>query len=205
MTDWSSYELSDFLMFSAATYWRLVERLNAQAWPWQLLSVAAGLLLVWMAATRRALGVPVIAGVLALAWLHVGWTFFWQAFAPINWGARYLAWAFAVQGVLLLALLVVSLPGVTRRSAVPREPSARMRGAGLLVALAGVVAYPVLTALIGDSLARAEVAGWMPEPTALATMGLLIATRATAGGWMLVIPALSLVIGWTMLRLLQLQ
>ncbi len=204
MTEWSSYELSDFLMFSAATYWRLVERLNAQAWPWQVFAVATGLLLAWMAAVRKPLAVTVMAGVLAVAWFHVGWAFHWQAFAPINWGARYLAWAFGVQAVLLLILLLCVVLRLGGRA----EPSVRMRWTGVIVALVAIVGYPVVTALIGGALARAEVAGWMPEPTALATIGLLLATRTIRGtcyGLLLVIPSLSLAVGWTMLRLLHLQ
>ncbi len=184
-------------MFSAATYWRLVERLNADAWPWQVIVMAAGLLLVWMVAARKPLAVPVTGAVLAVAWFSVGWQFHWQLFAPINWGARYLAWAFWVQAMLLL--------GVALRPGLRAEPSVRTRWAGVVVALVAVIAYPAVTALLGGSLARAEFAGLMPEPTALATAGLLVATRTTRRGLLLGIPLLSLVIGWTMLRLLHLQ
>ncbi|MES2635525.1 MAG: DUF6064 family protein [Pseudomonadota bacterium] len=197
MSEWASYELSDFLMFSAATYWRLVERLNTDAWPLQVIAMATGLVLVWMVAAGKKLSVPATGAVLALAWFSVGWNFHWQSFAPINWGARYLAWAFWVQAMLLM--------GVALRPGPRAAPSVRTRWAGVVVALVAVIIYPAITALIGGSPARAEFAGFMPEPTALATVGLLVATRTTRHGLLLTIPVLSVVIGWTMLRLLHLQ
>lgn len=33
MSEWWTYRLSDFLMFSPATYWRMVERYNREVWP----------------------------------------------------------------------------------------------------------------------------------------------------------------------------
>ena len=33
MSEWWTYTLGDFLMFSPATYWRLVESYNRDVWP----------------------------------------------------------------------------------------------------------------------------------------------------------------------------
>ena len=45
MSEWWSYSLSDFLMFSARTYFRQFELLNQALWPLQLAGLGAGLLL----------------------------------------------------------------------------------------------------------------------------------------------------------------
>jgi hypothetical protein len=197
MSEWWTYELSDFLMFSGETYWRLVERHNREAWPAQLFALVVGALLAWLAAARKPMAVPAMGAVLALAWFHVGWAFHWQAFTPINWGARYLAWGFWVQAMLLL--------GVALRPGPRARPTLRARWGGLALAGAGLGLYPLITALSGGSLARAEVAGVMPEPTALVTIGLLIATRSTRYGFLLALPLLSLAAGWTTLWLLHSQ
>ena len=43
MSEWWTYRLSDFLMFSPRTYYRLFELYNAEVWPghWVGLSVGA--------------------------------------------------------------------------------------------------------------------------------------------------------------------
>jgi len=52
MSEWWTYSLSDFLMFSPAVYARMVERYHRELWPlpWVLLGVGLGL--IALAATR---------------------------------------------------------------------------------------------------------------------------------------------------------
>ena len=49
MPEWSTYTLSDFLMYAPRTYWRLVELHNRDFWPLQLPLLAAGLAALWPA------------------------------------------------------------------------------------------------------------------------------------------------------------
>ena len=190
MTEWWTYRPSDFLMFSPTTWWRLVDSYNRAAWPGQVLMLAAGLLLLWLALRRRANAGRIVALVLAVAWLWVGWAFHWQRYASINWAAAYFAAAFGMQAVLLLVAGVradaLNAPGV----------NSRMRRTGLAIAVAGVLLYPMIAAATGRPWTQAEVAGLMPEPTALATIGLLLATAQRYRSWLLVIPVLSLALGW---------
>ena len=58
MSEWWTYRLSSFLLFSPHTYGRLIERYNASIWPWQLAGLAAGLAIAYVlvrpsAATTR--------------------------------------------------------------------------------------------------------------------------------------------------------
>jgi hypothetical protein len=193
MSEWWTYRLSDFLMFSPAVYWRLVERYNREAWPMHLLMLGAGLLLLWLAATRQAAAGRVVAGVLAPLWLWTGWAFHHQAYSQINWAAEYAAIAFAIQAALLVGLAVARPPGA--------EPSTRprFRRIGLALAAAGVLAYPWGGLLAGRPWSQAEVFGLMPEPTALATLGLLLATGLGRRAWLAAIPLVSLAAGWATL------
>lgn len=102
MSEWWTYRLSDFLMFSPRTYWRLVELYNHDVWPAQLAGLAVGFAALWLAASRRAGAGRVLAALLAVAWLWVGWAFHWQRYATINWAAQYFAVAYAIQAGLLL-------------------------------------------------------------------------------------------------------
>ena len=42
MSEWWTYSLSDFLLFSPRTYYRLVELYNLAIWPAQLVALAIG-------------------------------------------------------------------------------------------------------------------------------------------------------------------
>ena len=196
MSEWWTYRPSSFLMFAPRTYWRLVELYQREVWPLQLLLLAAGVGLLWIASGRRRNAARVICAALALAWLWVGWAFHWQRYATINWGARYFALAVAVQAVALLALGVLRSG---RPAPVRPDPA---RGLGLVLAACGVFAYPLAGVLAGRPWVQAEVFGLMPEPTALATVGLLLAAGPRGGGWLIAIPLLSLALGLTTLRLI---
>lgn len=193
MSEWWTYRLSDFLMFSPTAYWRLVERYSREAWPLHLLMLGVGLLLLWLAGTRSATAGRLVAGALAPIWLWVGWAFHHRAYAQINWAAEYAAIAFAVQAVLLVGLGVVH-----PRSAVP-STRPELRRIGLALAAAGVLVYPWAGLLADRPWGQAEVFGLMPEPTALATLGLLLATDAARRAWLAVIPLVSLIVGWATL------
>ena len=200
MPEWSTYTLSDFLMFSPRTYWRLVELYNRDFWPLHLPLFAAGLGAVWLVASRRTHRIRWIALVLAAAWLWVGWAFLQQRYATINWAASYAAMAFGVQAVLLVAAGMICKQPAT-------APGVAARSAGWLLAAAGLL-YPLLGPAFGRPWVQAESLGMMPEPTALLTLGLLLLAgqpASRAGRVVLFsIPLLCLLLGaataWTFLN-----
>ena len=78
MSEWWTYRLSDLLMFSPRTYHRLFELMNAEIWPMQVVTIAAGLAVLGLAilkSTRRAAHGRVVAAVLAAAWIVVAWAY----------------------------------------------------------------------------------------------------------------------------------
>jgi hypothetical protein len=74
-----------------------------------------------------------------------------------------------------------------------------VRKLGWLLAICGVLLYPLAALLAGRPWAQLELFGMTPEPTALATLGLLLASASPPSRplrWLLVtIPALSLLVG----------
>lgn len=196
MSEWWTYRLSDFLMFSPTTYWRLVERYNREVWPLQLLALFAGVVLMWLVAVRHPLASRAVSAVLGAVWLWVGWAFHWQRYAPINLAAGYFAVAFAVQAMLLLVLAISG----AKRVVPPAGP--RTRIIGLALAVWGVLLHPFVALAAGRPLAGAEVFGLMPDPTAAATLGLLLATGMLRRAWLGILPALSLMAGLATLWML---
>jgi hypothetical protein len=192
MSEWWTYRLESFLLYSARTYYRLIETYNAEMWPLHLLALAAGGLMV-VALVRAPVPwrgrVPFV--LLALAWWCVAWQWEHRRYAGINWAADYAAVLFAVQGAALMGLAVRRRVGV-RDEHLPTEPLAW----GLVAA--GLVAYPLLPVCLGRPWPQAEVVALMPEPTAIVTLGvLLLAPRATA--WLHAVPVASCVFSGAML------
>ena len=196
MSEWWTYRLGDFLMFSPRTYWRLVEAYHRELWPVQWVALAGGGAVLSLGAARWPRAAAVL---LAAAWAWVAWRFHWERLATIHLAAPWYAAAGALQsGMLVVAAMFAADGGPA--------PSVTTRRAGWTVALAAVLAYPAATAWIGASPWRAEAFGAMPEPTALATLGLLatgaLAVRRGAAWGLAILPALLLAAGgatlWTM-------
>lgn len=169
MSEWWTYRLSDFLMFSARTYYRLFELYNAELWPGHLVAFGVALALLVQAIRGEARAACVL---MAACWFWVAWAFLLQRYATVNWAANWFAVAFAIEGALLLLRAGYgSLRGPRAR----RGP-AWIIGAGLvLFAIAGL---PWLGLLLGRPLVQAEVFGLAPDPTVLGTLGLLVLLRS---------------------------
>ncbi|MBC7994230.1 MAG: hypothetical protein H7Z15_13445 [Rhizobacter sp.] len=177
MSEWWTYRLSDFLLFSPRTYYRLFELYNAEVWPLQFVALALGAALVILSVRREAWAARAMCVGLAACWLWVAWAFHWQRFVSINWAATWYAGAFAIQAALLLGCAALKLPSH------PAPRRLQFIGWGLLlVALAG---QPWLAVLLGRPFGQAEVFGLMPDPTAVATLGLLLLTPRRSLGWLL--------------------
>jgi hypothetical protein len=97
-----------------------------------------------------------------------GWPRFLLAALQRNLpGAPWIAGACGVQSLLLAAAALLPL----RRS----NPAPRLAATALLAA---ALCYPLLAPLTGHPWTEAEVFAFMPEPTALATLGVAAWTAA---------------------------
>ncbi len=176
MSEWWTYRLSDFLMFSPAVYARMVERYHRELAPLPWVLLAVGLVLIAWAATRKPWARGVVLITLAMLWAWVGWAFHWQRHAQINWAAQYLAWAWWLQAALLVVWAIV-----------PRSANRTWPGAchaGIAIAALSVLLYPV----------HGHAFGLMPAPTALATWGLMAMQCQRRDKWLMVIPALMVMV-----------
>ncbi len=194
MSEWWTYTLSDFLMFSPRTYYRMVELYNLAVWPLQLVGVAIGAAIFALLVGGRE-QMRIITALLAVCWLWIAWAFHWQRYAEINWAALWFAAAFVVQAMLLV------VAAVSARYEIAFARAGERSFAALLVALM-VVGYPLLAPLTGRSWTTAETFGATADPTAIATIAVAALVRGRARWLLLVIPVLWCVVAaatlWTM-------
>ena len=184
MPEWWTYTLSDFLMFSPRTYYRMLERHNEALWPGQVVAIGLGLGILILVLRPAPVRGRIVSILLAAIWGWVAWAFLWERYGAINRAAALAAPAFAIEALLLLGLAVVR-PHV--RFAATRDAAS---GLGLALLAAGVAVYPALAPLAGRPWGQAEVFGIAPDPTAVATLGLLLRAQHRLRWVLLVVPVL---------------
>jgi hypothetical protein len=194
MSEWWTYRPEDFLLFSERVYWRLFELHNHAVWPAQLVALALGVVVLFFLFRPHAWSGRIVAVTMAVAWLFVGWSFLWNTYATINWAARYAALAFGAE-----ALLLAWLGGVAGRL-----PLSFRRNRSSLLPLAIIVyalfLHPLIAVVAGRPIASAEILAVAPDPTAIATLGLL--GLSTGGGAVLlltVVPMAWCLVSWATL------
>ncbi|MBP2312823.1 DUF6064 family protein [Azospirillum soli] len=166
MSEWWTYTPSDFLLFSPRTYYRLIELYNAAIWPGQLVALVAGLAILVLVRRAGPSSGRIVAAILAAGWLWVAWGYLFTRYATINWAASYVAAAFAIE-TLLLAVAGVIAGKLTFHG------GGRWVGLGLF--LFALFIQPLIGPLSGRAWSRAELFGVMPDPTVVATLGVLLA------------------------------
>ena len=175
MSEWWTYSLSDFLLFSPRTYYRLFELYNLAIWPMQLAALAGGvaILALWRHG-GRAHG-RIIAGILA-AVLAVG---------RLGLSARPLRHDQLGRPLFRDRLRAAGAAAdLGRDCAQPAAASlvAAMPAAGSDLACSSLrsIVQPLIAPLLGRSWLQAEIFGVAPDPTVVATLGILHRRRPAA-------------------------
>lgn len=184
MQDWSSYSLSDFLLFSPRVYERMFVLLNQDLWPAQLLFAIAGFAILFAVARFELRGMQFGLVALALAWMLVAFVFFQGRYEQINWLGRYIMPIAIVQGVLLLATAIAVQRG-TRFG----WPVSSLAGMVIVLLLClGLVVYPLLALTSEQGLAGAQMLFATPDPTAVATLGIAALLRSPMRWLLMIVP-----------------
>jgi Family of unknown function (DUF6064) len=195
MSEWWTYSLSDFLLFSPRTYYRLFELYNSAIWPLQIVALALGVAILGLLLREVAWRGRAIAAMLAACWLWVAWAYFLKRYETINWAADYFAVGFAVEALLLVWV------GIVRDRLRFRPSRDFIALAGLCIFLFALFVHPLIGPLAGRAWLQVELFGVAPDPTVVATLGVVVAAQRTH--WeLLVIPLLWCAISgatlWTM-------
>ena len=174
-----SWTPEDLLLFEPRVYWRLFALENGALWPAQPALLAAGAVLVACLLSGRRPSGRWLGPALGAAWLWTGWQFVSLRYGTVNWAAPTLAWGFLAEAALLAAF------GLSGRFALERRRSV-WPGAALLAS--ALFAWPLLAPLDGRPWDQAEVFAIAPDPTAIATLGLL--ALAARNRWTLLLSIL---------------
>lgn len=170
--------------YDTETLHSLLRHYNETIWPAQIVAVLLGLGLVALpfANHRHDATARIAAVLLATAWAWTGAVYEWSYYATLNWAGMFHAALFALQALALLWFGVWR--GRLRIGFVRRFPVA----VGLALAVGAVVVYPAIDRLTGTGWPDARFAGLMSDPTALATLGVLLISRPRAPVALWIVP-----------------
>ena len=115
----------------------------------------------------------IIAAILATCWLFVAWAYLLARYDTINWAASYFAAGYAVEALLLV------WTGLIRNRLSLRPGRDAAGAAGLCIFVFALFAWPLVGRLLGRPWLQAEIFGIAPDPTVVATLGVLIAADRT--------------------------
>jgi hypothetical protein len=180
-SEWWTYSLRDFLLFSSRTYYRLFELYNAAIWPVQLAALGLGLAVLALLRRASLARGRAIAVILAACWLWVAIAFHAHRYAKINSAALSFAAAFSLEAALLIWI------GVLRGRLSFARPAGR---AGFWIFLFALAIEPILGPLFGRGWRQVEIFGVAPDPTAVATLGVLLLASGRGRWSLLVVPVL---------------
>ncbi|MFE8071337.1 DUF6064 family protein [Marinobacteraceae bacterium S3BR75-40.1] len=179
MGTWATYDIDQLLLFSPQVYWRLLQLHNQNIWPWQIVTLALGLLMIAALLRPRVNSSRAVMALLVVSWLLVAWDFLATRYATINWAVEYVVPFFLLQAVLL------TIHGAIRNQLRIRPGRNIPYLLGLGLTIYAVTVHPWVAVLGGHPLAAAEVFGIFPDPTAIATLGVLTTMRRNA--WVLLL------------------
>ena len=168
MDELASYHLSDFILFSQSTYFRLFELYNQVIWPLHILAIIFACLIVYALWKKSAWAGRFIAAILVLSWSWVAVAFLYQRFYQIHVVANVYALSFIVQALLILWYGIIK-----NKLTVFSKSNVRIK-AGSVLLLLSLSVYPFIALISGRNWQQFEMFALAPDPTALATIAVLI-------------------------------
>ena len=179
------------LPFTTEQFLNVFRDYNTAIWPVQVAAYLLGLAALGLAIRRTSWSDQVIGSVLAAFWLWMGAVYHLTFFREINSAAVLFGVLFLAQGLLFAYI------GFIRNGLTFRVRTDRYGWVGGLFIVYALVIYPILGAQLGHGYPQAPMFGVAPCPTTIFTFGLLLWTGGRVPGWLLLLPTLWAVVGFT--------
>jgi len=168
MGELASYRLSDFILFSQTVYYRQFELYNQLVWPLHILAIIFALITIYALWKKPVWGGRLVALILVVSWLWVAWAFLYQRFYQIHVVADWYAFGFVLQAGLIIWYGLIK----NRLTLFVRSQLKIKIGSALLFVAYAV--YPFIAYINGRSWVQFEMFALAPDPTVLASLGILL-------------------------------
>lgn len=179
------------LPFTTEQFLQVFEQYNRAIWPAQWIGYLLGVSAVHLAVARKPGSDRYLNRILALFWIWMGVVYHLLFFSGINTAAWLLGVLFVVQGA---AFLLLNKTGIQLQYGYRNDLYGITGGALILYAM---VLYPLLGHLMGHAYPQSPVFGVAPCPTTIFTFGLLLWTKGRVPYWLLAIPGIWSLVGFS--------
>ena len=187
-----TYSLIDFFPFDAESYLSLFRLQNEAWWPLHVfIAIALFVPLAIVAVSWRSeqermrlYAVRALQLFLVFAWASASW-FILIRYSTLNWAAYNLGFVFFGQAILMLLMSVL---GAIDVESLPPKERGPTYWAGALFVLFALFGYPAFGLAFGHGWSGIEFVGLAPDPTAIATIGIMLMCRKPYL-WLLAVPA----------------
>jgi len=179
------------LPFSQREFLELFSTYNQAIWPAQIIAYMLGAIVVGMALWPGRLTSKTIVAILAAFWIWTGGAYHIAYFGTINSAAYLFGALFIVEGILLIW-------AGFRQDRLKFQFNFNTYGVtGALMIAYAMIIYPIIGYELGHGYPSAPMFGVAPCPMVIFTFGILLWAAPRVPGWLLVIPGLWSIIGFT--------
>lgn len=179
------------LPFTTEQFLDVFRTYNEAIWPTQIIAYLLGTAAVLLPGKNKALFSKIISIILGLFWLWNGFSYHISFFSDINEAAFIFGSLFVIQGILFLAA------GTVLENLRFHFRSNIYGAAGGLLIVYAMIIYPLLGANLGHGYPNAPMFGVAPCPTTIFTFGLLLWSTKKMPVWLLIIPGLWSLVGFS--------
>lgn len=179
------------LPFTVEQFLQVFEQYNTAIWPMQVVVYLLALTAIFGVFKRSRFAATIVTMILAFVWLWNGIVYHMLFFTRINQAAWLFGALFILQGLLLLHA------GILRRRLTFSFRFEPYAVTGVVFILFAMIIYPVLGNLLGHTYPRSPCFGVAPCPTVVFTFGLLLLADRKVPGWLLLIPVLWSLVGFS--------
>lgn len=179
------------LPFTVDQFLQVFEDYNLFMWPTQVLAYLLGITILYLSVSQYHSADKHINRILGLFWFCIGAIYHISFFAEINSIAILFGTLFIMQG---LVFFILSQANIQLHYGFRNDIYGIV---GTLFILYSMLIYPILGFLFGHTYPKAPMYGIAPCPTAIFTFGILLWTKAKVPYWVLIIPFLWSLIGFS--------
>ena len=168
MGELTSYQLSDFILFSQTAYYRQFEFYNYAIWPLHIVAIIFSLVIFYALWKKPVWSGLLVAILLVVSWVWVAFAFLYQRFYQIHVVADWYAFGFVLQAGFITWYGVIK-----NQFTLFVRNWLRIRIGSSLLFIA-FIAYPFIAITTGRNWMQFEMFALAPDPTVLATLAILL-------------------------------
>lgn len=185
-----SSAVGTMMPFSTQQFLEVFASYNETLFPAQIVLLIAALIAIRLASNGDTASSKIVVGVLSFYWLWMGVVYHWIFFSRIN------ALAFVFGGLFVLQGLLLIYSGIVRSDLYFDGQSGANRLVGTLFIVYAILIYPMLGMSTGHSYPYSPTFG-LPCPTTIFTFGLLLRSGRTVPLYILPVPAIWSLLGFS--------